>query len=67
VIKLPIRNNKSTKEVKPRVFDALIDGNDIYLEVKYSKKSSEIIALIDVLKQIEAVRKQQQLKFTTKQ
>ena len=67
MIKLPIRNNKSTKEVKPRVFDALIDGNDIYLEVKYSKKSSEIIALIDVLKQIEAVRKQQQLKFTTKQ
>ncbi len=48
-----IRNTQSTKKVKPRVFDALVDENaDVYLEVK-NGKSSERIALSDVLNQIE--------------
>lgn len=50
--RIVIRNTKSQKPVKPRVFDALVDGKDIYFEVKNSK-NNEIIALSDVLKQIE--------------
>lgn len=56
--RIVIRSAKSKKSVKPRVFDALVDGDDVYLEVK-NKKGSEIIALSDVLTQIaEAMPKQ---------
>ncbi len=48
----PIRNTASPKETKPRVFDALIDGDDVYLEVKNAKER-ELIRLRDVLAQIE--------------
>lgn len=49
--RIVIRNTKSKKSVKPRVFDALVDGDEVYLEVK-NKKDSEIISLSDVLTQI---------------
>lgn len=52
----PIRNPDSDKEVKPRVCDAIIDGDDIRLEFKYAKRI-EVIRLCDVLKQIEAAKR----------
>ena len=52
LIRQPIRNNNSTKEAKPRVFDALIDENEVYLEIKNAKQR-EIVRLTDVLRQIE--------------
>ena len=38
MIRQPIRNNSSTKPVKPRVFDAIIDGDEVYLESKQGKE-----------------------------
>ena len=52
--RIAIRNPRSQGTVKPRVFDALIDGEEVYLEVKSKNKGSEIIALHDVLEQIAA-------------
>ena len=52
--RIAIRNPRSQGTVKPRVFDALIDGDDVYLEVKSKNKANEIIALNDVLEQIAA-------------
>lgn len=54
--RVQIRNQQSPKPVKPRVFDALIDGNKAYLEVK-DKKSCEVVALDDVLQQIAQAKK----------
>jgi len=53
--RVPIRNPKSKKKVKPRVFDALIDEDKVDLEVK-NDKGNEVIALQDVLQQIEAAK-----------
>ncbi|EJZ69055.1 hypothetical protein [Lachnoanaerobaculum sp. OBRC5-5] len=49
--RIVIRNTKSPKPVKLRVFDALVDGNDTFLKKKL--KNNEVIVLSDVLKQIE--------------
>ncbi len=50
--RVEIRNKRSEKAVKPRVFDAIIDDSgEITLEVKNSK-SSETIPLMDVIRQI---------------
>lgn len=57
MIRHPIRNYDSPKEVKPRVFDAIIDGDDVYIEVKNAKQV-ELIRLCDVLRQIEAAREE---------
>jgi hypothetical protein len=56
MIRQPIRNNSSTKPVKPRVFDAIIDGDEVYLESKQGKER-ELIRLCDVLAQIEAAKR----------
>lgn len=54
--RVPIRNHRSPKDVKPRVFDALIeDDGDVKLEVKQGKVS-ETIPLADVLKQISTAK-----------
>jgi hypothetical protein len=52
----PIRNNDSPKEIKPRVFDALIDGDEVYLEIKIAKQR-EVIRLADVLYQIAEAKR----------
>ena len=52
--RITIRNLRSQDAAKPRVFDALIDGDEVYLEVKSKNKGNEIIALHDVLEQIAA-------------
>ena len=56
MIRQPIRNNASSKEIKPRVFDALIEGDEVYIEVKQAK-DRELIKLCDVLSQIEAAKR----------
>ena len=56
LIRQPIRNTDSIREAKPRVFDALIDGDEVYLEVKNAKQR-EIIRLTDVLRQVEAAKR----------
>lgn len=56
MIRQPIRNNTSPKAVKPRIFDALIDGEEVYIEVKQAK-DRELIRLCDVLAQIEAAKR----------
>ncbi len=51
--RIEIRNQNSSKLTKPRVFDALIDDDGkIYFEAKVNK-NPEVIALTDVMKQIE--------------
>ena len=52
MIRQPIRNYDSIKDAKPRIFDALIDENEVYLEIKNAKQR-EIVRLTDVLRQIE--------------
>ena len=47
-----IRDLKNTRKVKPRLFDALVDGDDVYFEIKAKTNGSEIIALKDVMEQI---------------
>lgn len=52
----PIRNPKSERPIKPRVFDAIIDQGEVYLEVK-NQKRTEVIKLCDVLRQIEQAKR----------
>ena len=52
LIRQPIRNTDSIKTAKPRVFDAIIDENEVYLEVKNARQI-ELIRLTEVLRQIE--------------
>ena len=56
MIRQPIRNISSSKQIKPRVFDALIEGDEVYIEVKQAK-GRELIRLCDVLAQIEAAKR----------
>lgn len=57
MIRQPIRNISSNKQIKPRVFDALIEGEEVYIEVKQAKER-ELISLCDVLAQIEVAKRQ---------
>lgn len=61
IFRQPIRNNASLKEIKPRVFDAIILDDEVYLEVKNAKER-EIIKLCDVLSQIEEARRKASMK-----
>ena len=55
IIRQPIRNTSSSS--KPRVFDAIIEGDEVYLEVKNAKQK-EVVRLCDVLAQIEQAKRQ---------
>lgn len=44
MIRKQIRNLHSNKSTAPRVFDVIIKGNLIYLEVKLNKNKYEIIS-----------------------
>ena len=59
-IKKEIRNRKSPKEVKPRVFDVCIfpEHGKVYLEVKGKNKQVEIIDFDDVVAQINEAKKE---------
>ena len=55
LIRQPIRNTSSDKDSKPRVFDALIEDDEVYLEIKNAKQRENVL-LTDVLRQIEEAR-----------
>lgn len=57
--RITIRNLKSQKAAKPRVFDAIIDGNEIYFDVKVGKKGNEVIALSDIMDQIASAESEE--------
>ena len=57
MLRVPIRDLSSPREVKPRVFDALIGEGEVLLDVKDSKKGNTIIPLADVLAQISETEK----------
>ena len=50
--RISIRNMKSKKAAKPRICDAIIDGDEIYLEIKSKNSENEIVAISDIMKQI---------------
>ncbi len=56
--RVPIRDLRSPKQIKPRVFDALIGQEQVLLDVKDSKKGNVIIPLDDVLQQINSAKQQ---------
>lgn len=56
IIKKPIRNLSSNKSVPPRVFDVVIDGDRIDLEVKMNKNKVEKIPWDDVIYQVEVAK-----------
>ena len=63
-IKKEIRNRKSPKSVKPRVFDACIipERGKVYLEVKGKNKQVELIDFDDVVDQINEAKKEYKVK-----
>ena len=52
--RITIRNLRSQRNAKPRIFDAIIDGNHIFFEIKSGSRGTEIIALDDIFEQIAA-------------
>ena len=58
MIRVPVRDINSKKEIKPRVFDALIEKEQVLLDVKDSRKGSVVISLDDVLLQIDNAKQQ---------
>ena len=56
IIKKPVRNLSSNKAVAPRVFDVVIDGDRIALEVKINKDKFERIPWDDVIYQVEVAK-----------
>lgn len=53
-----IRNLSSSKNIPPRLFDVLVDGNQVDLEVKTGKGEYERIPWEDVKIQVEIAREQ---------
>ncbi|MEA4896863.1 MAG: hypothetical protein VB115_01330 [Christensenellaceae bacterium] len=60
--RITIRNLKSQKAAKPRVFDAIVDGNEIYFDVKVGNKGNEVIALSDIMDQIASAESEEVLR-----
>ena len=56
MIRQPVRNICRSKQIKPRVFDAVSGGEEVYIEVKQAKER-ELIRLCDVLAQNEAANR----------
>jgi hypothetical protein len=44
----------SEKAAKPRMFDVLVDENEVYVEIKHRSRGNEIIAISDIVKQIKS-------------
>lgn len=56
MLKRPVRNLQSKKPIPPRLFDILVDGDALSIQVKTGKNEYETVPWQDVLKQVEAVR-----------
>lgn len=59
MIKRPIRNLHTDKSVPPRIFDVVVDGDSVNLEVKNDKKKIVSIPWSDVVFQVEAARSEE--------
>ena len=59
MLRIPIRNLRSARRRNPRVFDVLIDGKQVYLEIKTGKAETELILVTDVLEQIQTAAESQ--------
>lgn len=57
MVKKPVRNLSSTKPVPPRLFDVLVDGDDVAIQVKTGKNEYETVPWPDVVSQVEAAKK----------
>ena len=57
MIKQPIRNLRSAKNVPTRFCDVVVDGKQIYLEYKTDKKTLERIPWEDVVYPVDSVKK----------
>lgn len=55
-IRKPIRNLRSNKDMPPRVFDVVIEGDRVDLEVKFNKERFERISWDDVVHQVELAK-----------
>ena len=56
MMKTPIRNLRSSKPIPPRVFDVVIDGDELALEIKTGKNQYETVSWSDVVSQVEQAR-----------
>jgi hypothetical protein len=56
MMKKPIRNLRSSKPIPPRVFDVVIDGDELALEIKTGKNQYETVSWSDVVSQVEQAR-----------
>lgn len=55
MIRQPIRNMQTSKDVPPRFCDIIVDGEKVYLEQKISKDKYVTISWDDVLYQVNTV------------
>lgn len=55
-IRKPIRNFRSNKDMPTRVFDVVIEGDNVDLEIKLNNKKFERIAWDDVIYQVELAK-----------
>ena len=56
MVKKPVRNIRSSKPVPPRLFDVLVDGDDVSIQVKTGKNEYETVPWPDVVSQVEAAK-----------
>ena len=56
MIRKPVRDLRSDKNIPPRVFDVIVDGERVELEVKVDKKKFVTIPWKDVVYQVEAAK-----------
>ena len=54
MVKRPVRNYKSDKNIAPRVFDVIIEGDKVLLEIKLKKDCFERMLWKDVQYQVES-------------
>jgi len=59
MLRKPIRNLRSKKAVPPRVFDVLVDGPNVDLEIKTEKGTVERVSWEDVQYQVNIAKEQQ--------
>ena len=58
--RITIRNLKSQKAAKPRVFDAIVDDDgEIHFDVKVGNKGNEVVALSDIMDQISSAESEE--------
>ena len=56
MIRKPVRDLRSDQNIPPRVFDVIVDGDRVDLEVKVDKKKLVTIPWKDVVYQVEAAK-----------